>query len=206
MAPMTIDRVGWTLRIAGAKLLRLVGWGGVGILFCLVALGAAWAVQHHWQRRLSGEERAAVQRAAAPPVRAAPAPLSLDQELRAFEARLPGNEEAMQVLAKLFVLAEKHKLAMSRGEYRSTPDPGGGLQRFQMTFPLKGEPRTVQRFIHEALLSQPTLAFDSLVFKRDKVETPMVEAKVQFTLIMRPAIPGKSIPATTPASPKGPSP
>lgn len=178
----------WSLRRAGRVALRRLGWGGVLVAALLPVLLAMAAVE--WQLRQSAQA-AAVDARFAVSQRLAQAglptggPRSLDQELDAFDAQLPPVDDAMQVLADLFLLAEKHQLVLARGEYRLQPDKAGGFVRLKMSLPVKGDARVVQRFVNEAMRTHPSLAFDALALKRDRIDADTVDARVQWSLLMR---------------------
>lgn len=199
---MKLAWIGWTLRRGGARLLRRAGWGRLLIACFLVLLVSIWAAHWHLRTKLRAEQRASAIAAKKPqaPGLWAPANRTLDQDLQAFEARLPSTDEGMQILAALFTLAEKHKLALARGDYKLQPDATANFVRFRMSLPMKGEARVIQRFVQEAMLAHPTLAFDSITFKRDRVDAQMVEAKIQWTLIMRAAAPSKPISPVAPGT------
>lgn len=178
----------WSLRRAGQMALRRLGWGGVLAAVLLSALLAAAVLEWHLRQAAQAavtQAHAAASRRLPPAGLGAATPRTLEQELAAFEAQLPPAGEAMQALADLFVLAEKHQLVLQRGEYRLQPDKAGGFVRFRMSLPIQGEARVVQRFVNEAMRTYPSLAFEALALKRDRVDAGTVQARVQWSLLMR---------------------
>lgn len=52
-----------------------------------------------------------------------------------------------------------------------------------MSLPVKGKAAAVQRFIERALIDNRSLMFESVQFKRDRIQAEQLEAQVQWTLI-----------------------
>jgi hypothetical protein len=190
----------WSLRRRLAIMARHIGLVGcvLGLLAPLLAL--AFALESHLQAELAREHAAAVQlhAQAAMLKPTQPAAMSLEQELRLFQAQLPAAEDRMQILADLFDLAEKHRLVLARGEYRLIPEDKSGLSSFRITLPIKGDPGVIGRFVQEALQTNPALAFEALTLKRENLNHDLVEAKLQLILFMRGS--GVAPPRNSPAT------
>lgn len=185
---MSVVNLLWSLRRAGRVALRRLGWGGVLVAVLVPVLLAMAALEGQLRQSAqaaAGEARLDASQRLSQARLPTGGPRSLDQELDAFDAKLPPVDEAMQVLGDLFLLAEKHQLVLARGEYRLQPDKAGGFVRLKMSLPVKGDARVVQRFVNEALRAHPSLAFDALALKRDRIDAGTVEARVQWSLLMR---------------------
>ncbi|MGE0331382.1 MAG: hypothetical protein AB7P37_11875 [Ramlibacter sp.] len=184
---MSAAQMFWSVRRGARVTLRRVGWGAVlasALLAVLLALAALdWHLRRAAQAAVAGDPAAGQPLLQAAPL--AGSRRSLDEELDAFAAQLPPADEAMQVLGDLFVLAEKHQLVLARGEYRLQPEKAGGFVRLKMSLPVKGQARVVQRFVNEAMRAHPSLAFDALALKRDRIDADAVEARVQWSLLLR---------------------
>jgi hypothetical protein len=189
MAPVNARWLTWTARRLGERVLRRAGWGGVAVALSLLAAAGAWLTERALAAEVARAQRAAAESSQAAALRAAAIGKTGNppQELQAFEASLPAAQERMQVLSDLFELAESHELLLARGEYQLQHDEKAGLDSFRITLPLKGHPAVVQRFVQEALARNRALAFDALTLKRDKVDSAVIEAKVQFSLFLRAA-------------------
>lgn len=108
--------------------------------------------------------------------------------LEKFEQVLPAQDDIPDVLERLFELGLEERLLLSRGEYRPQTDEAGQLVRYRMTMPIKGNAASVQRFMERALAGNRSLVFESVQFRRDRIQAEQVEAIVQWTLIT--ALPG----------------
>lgn len=118
---------------------------------------------------------------------------NVEQGVAEFIGQLPADDEWMQTLADLFVLAEKYRLVLAKGEYQALLDASGLFLQHKMAIPIKGDPEAIQRFVEAALLQHPSLAFESIQFKREKIESRTLEARVQWSLFTR--IKNNSMPA-----------
>ncbi|MCL2876153.1 MAG: hypothetical protein FWF12_07675 [Betaproteobacteria bacterium] len=138
------------------------------------------------------EEQAAV-RDLGSMAEAVPLPLPAAVEvsnLEKFERILPAHDDIPELLGDLFELAGEEKLALSRGEYRAQNDDIGQFTRYRMNLPVKGDAAAVQRFIERALAGNRSLVFESVQFKRDRIQTEQIEAQVQWTLVT--GLPGRA--------------
>ncbi|WP_431112941.1 hypothetical protein [Variovorax paradoxus] len=134
--------------------------------------------------------------AVAVPATQGPADLS---NLQKFEQMLPAHDDIPQALEQLFELAIEERLVLSRGDYRAQNDDAGQFVRYRMSMPLKGSAASVQRFVERALAANRSLVFESVQFKRDRVQAEQVEALVQWTLITGPG--GPPMPAAAGEAP-----
>lgn len=185
MAAMNVRLLAWSLRRHLSISAQRLGLAGcvLGLLAPLLAI--AFALDTHLRAELAREQAAHLQVQASLAKQTQPVAVSLEQELRLFEARLPAAEDRMQVLADLFGVAEKHHLVLSRGEYQVEADHESGFTRFKIILPIKGDPAVIGRFIQEALAANPSLAFEALALKRESLNHETVEAKVQLVLFTR---------------------
>ena len=88
------------------------------------------------------------------------------------------------MIAALFDLAANQQITLSRGEYRMQADDAGGFLRYRISLPVKGQAAAIQGFVEQGLLRNRSLAFESVQFKRDKIESANVEARIQWTLVV----------------------
>ena len=179
------------LTLAGAaarwrwRLQRWAGMPGAGPLLLLLALASLVAAAAWWLRAgdLLDSVRAA-QRGAVPAARM-PDVADQRQRLAQFQARLPAADDVPQVVQALFDTAEGQGLRLVRGSYRLQSDTAARFARYRMNLPVRGEPARVQRFIEAALLAWPTLAVESIQFKRDAGAEHVLEARIQWVLFVR---------------------
>lgn len=105
--------------------------------------------------------------------------------LATFERQLGGNDTAPLVIDDLLARASKMNLQIQHGQYQPQADQQGGFVRYRMIFPLLGDAAAVNRFVFESLRAHPALALEALHIKRQKADTPTVDATVQFLLLRR---------------------
>jgi len=105
--------------------------------------------------------------------------------LKAFDDYLLVHENIPNVVQDLFSLARDEQLSIAHGEYRPQIDVQGRFLRYQMTLPVKGDAQAIYRFIQAALLAQKTLALESVQFKRERIESPNIEARIQWVVLTR---------------------
>lgn len=186
-----LARVGWE----GRRAVRRLG-AGSGPAWLLAGLAAALLLSAWWLREAQHERWQRASRAAASADAPAPATAAPTSEpdgrarLRAFDARLPPHDDIPSVLQELILLAEAQGLVLARGAYRPQVDAQGGYLRYRMTLPVTGPADAVQRFMMAALRSQATLSLESVQFKRERRDTSVVEARIQWALLTRlPAVP-----------------
>ncbi len=81
-------------------------------------------------------------------------------------------------MEKIFASAQSHGIELEQGEYKVTRDKEGGLVRFQMTFPVKGNYPQIRKYLTALKADIPTLSLQQVQFKRQKVGDAMVEANI----------------------------
>ncbi len=210
MAALTPALLFGRLRWRLAHALRRRGAGPAlllaGAALLLLAMAEYQSVSQRWQDHLDTAASAAAERARLPTQPAAAA--TRRAALGAFYQALPDPDDVPGVLQALIELAEQQGLRLLRGSYRLEPEAAAPFARYRMNLPLRGEPALVQRFVQAALLAYPTLAIDSIQFKRDADGVRAFEARVQWVLFVRSAgaepLAG-SRPAAAPVAPAAPA-
>lgn len=175
-----MSRIQWLLQ----RWVRLAGWPGAAGA-ALIAFGAAlyFGGLMPLQGRIA-ELRQAV--AAATPGRAKPEVVNADQgpaaRLAAFYRFFPGRAGVPDALARIYAAAGAAGLTLDQGEYKSFKAPEGGLERLQVTLPVKGTYGQVRRFVAEVLNRVPIAALDDVSFKRDAIGSDILQAEIRFSL------------------------
>lgn len=125
------------------------------------------------------------QRSARTPVASAavPAP-SVDIRLARFRDTLGAQESVQQQLAQVFALASQHGLVLRQGEYRRTTRPAARVVAYQINLPVKGSHEAVWQFALDVLRALPHAALDEVVFRREAIADPSVEARLRMTLYL----------------------
>lgn len=116
---------------------------------------------------------------------AAPQALTGRAQLQAFVDKLPGRDDIPAAIQDLLNLAEDEGLTMAKGDYRPEADVAGGFLRYRMTLPVKGNAQAVYRYVQRALNQQPSLALETIAFKRERIESAEMEARIQWVMLTR---------------------
>ena len=153
-------------------------------LLAALALATVAAVAHwHVGQRLEASLATVAAQARTQPE--LPAGVGSRAALRAFIESLPATDVPPEVVQGLFDLAAQQGLRLARGSYRLQPEPAAAFARYRMTLPVQGEPAAVERFVQEALLAWPSLAVESIQFKRAPGGGRVLEARIQWVLFVR---------------------
>ena len=165
------------------------GWLGVLTLVCLLTSGAALLIEHQQVKSLNRARSAA---AYSQTVQSIPSDVVKGDvgskgvtRLQAFDAYLLPHDEIPHVLKNLISLATDSELLLARGEYKAQAEMQGGFLRYGMTLPVKGDPQAIHTFILTALAQNRTLALEGIQFKREQIESPEIEARIQWVLLTR---------------------
>jgi hypothetical protein len=87
------------------------------------------------------------------------------------------------VIQDLIALADERQLLLVRGDYKPQVDSAGGFLRYRMTLPVKGGMAAIQSFVAAVLQTHPSMAVEAVQFKRDRIASPLVEARIQWLLL-----------------------
>jgi hypothetical protein len=206
-----ISQATWEVRRGARAFSRRYGMWGWCLLGCFV-VGALTRIVERHQTAAATALYAQLAERSAEEMRA-PWPVTQVQNgddaggsdgrarLKAFENHLLPHENIPFAVEDLLRLGEKEGLLMQRGEYRLLIDPAGGFIRYRMTLPVKGAAPAIWRFMQSALRKQKTLALESVQFKRERVESSDVEARIQWVVLTRlPARGADAVRSLTPLS------
>ena len=161
------------------------GWPAiVGLLL----LGSVWPIAHFGADRTRAEAVALQQAQLAERERQARQPdPQVDQATRMaeFEAGLPQAAGALLALRHIHRSASEHDVVLAAGEYRLVSEPGGRLQRYQITLPADGSYPDLRAWMADVLNELPSMALDELSFKRNAVGESQVQARVRWSFYLR---------------------
>jgi hypothetical protein len=170
------------------RLLRLGVPGGIGFLLLVAAMAwTTFAYIPDSQRvdRLQRQMAALEVRLAEPE---GEMPASPAEQLQSFYQSIPSPERIPDRLSAIYSLAKAQGLTLDVGDYNTlSHDNSGRLDRFQMTFPVKGSYPKIRQFIFTAIAETPGLALDGIAFKREEIGDPKVEARLTFLLFVEKA-------------------
>ena len=190
--------VSWELRRAVRGVNRRFGvWAWLVLALLLLAALAA-GMQRHWQTQAIAMEARLADRTSAQrhgstlsvlplvaPGLNAGGSADIRGSLQAFERHLLAHEDIPVVVQDLLSLAQDQGLRLQRGEYRPQIDRVGGFMRYRMSLPVKGPALAIQGFMQAALHAHPALALETVQFKRERIESTDIEARIQWVLLTR---------------------
>lgn len=115
---------------------------------------------------------------------------AISQRARAAQgaADAPGQPAlapaAAAALRRLFDAAAQAGLYLDRGEYRLMEVREAHLRRYQLSLPVTGSYPEIRAFVARALNADPALALSAIQLRRDRIESPDLEALLNFTLYL----------------------
>lgn len=159
-----------------------LGWAGaVGAALIVGSLAYDAAVvrprEAALEAQLSRNEQA---RLAAEALRAA-ATAEADAGVAGQPALAPA---AAAALRRLFDAASGAGLELAQGEYRLTEVKEAQLRRYQVSLPVAGGYPEIRAFVARALNADPALALTAIQLRRERIESPDLEAQLNFTLYL----------------------
>lgn len=159
------------------RLVKALGWPGIGGVVALLLAVVAIALGQRWDAQAAAlQAEAHALRAKARPAVATAVPVSVQQ----WQAALPAASERQQRLADLLELGIRLELNGARTEHRlSTAE---GLERLRVTMPVTGSYAQVRRFIGAALEHDPALSLDAIKLRRVSPLSADVDAELQWSL------------------------
>ena len=91
---------------------------------------------------------------------------------------------AAAALRRLFDAADEAGLELAQGEYRLTELKDAHLRRYQLSLPVAGSYPEIRAFVAQALNADPALALTAMQLRRDSIDTPELDALLNFTLYL----------------------
>jgi len=177
----------WEMRRVGQVFLRHFGISGLCALLCVLVGMGSGVLAFRAGKQVEQVRAMALAAAVSPDLEPKrPIPVTGGREqLQAFEKYLLAHEEIPGVVQSLLALAGKSGLSIVHGDYRPQIDNPGQFMRYRMSMPVKGASQAVLAFIKSALLANPTLALESIQFKRERVDSAELEARIQWVVLTR---------------------
>jgi hypothetical protein len=108
-----------------------------------------------------------------------------EEQVSRFFKLFPQDKELPQCMEKIFASAQNQGIGLEQGDYKVVRDKEGGLVRFEMTFPVRGDYPRIRKYLTSLTADIPTLALQQVKFKRQKVGDAMVEANINLVLYLR---------------------
>ena len=163
--------------------------GSLGLVLLLLAALGWFGVIRSGQRELeSARSRlAALQQQVASQSRSglsAGSALDREEQLQLFYRGFPKAGTVADALSRIYSASSKRKLALETGEYSWSQNGQERLARYRIALPVKGSFAQVLAFMDQVLQDNNRLALENASFKRDKVDDPLVEAKLVFVVFV----------------------
>ncbi len=103
-----------------------------------------------------------------------------------FRAHLPIEEKQEEILKSLLETAAEIGITINQADYDRQSDTDCDCIKLHIVMPLKGTYPQIRSFIDRALNRIATLALESLTLSRESVKSADLEARLRFTLYLRP--------------------
>ena len=87
-------------------------------------------------------------------------------------------------LLTLFAVAAKNGLSLNQAEYKFAANQAGMFHTYSIALPVKGQYASIRAFCEQVLLAIPFASLDQIEFKREAINSPLLEAKIRFTLYL----------------------
>jgi len=108
------------------------------------------------------------------------------ERLARFQKWFPTADTSTTDLRKIFHAAQASHLSLARGEYVMTAiDGSGGLQKFDVIFPVKEHYAAVKSFVADVLNELPHASLAELRVERPAAAADELDTRVHFTLYYR---------------------
>ncbi len=123
------------------------------------------------------------------PLETAPKQTSAEA-IKRFYAQFPAGERLPNCLRLIDSIALKQRLTLNRGDYKLTQIKSlqshqGALARYEIVLPVTGQYAQIRQFIAQVLHELPALALTDLQLKRESAQSPTVEARLIFVLLLK---------------------
>jgi hypothetical protein len=98
---------------------------------------------------------------------------------------LPARGQLPGVIGQVFTQAKAAGVAIDKGRYVYAPAKRGGIERYELEFPVKAPYPQIRSFIDGTLKTVPAVALDKLRLERKAVGEEAVNADVGFVVFVR---------------------
>ena len=102
-----------------------------------------------------------------------------------FTANFPNVDSINVTWQHLAKLLEKSGLIVEHSVYESSPEKHAGLFRYRMNMPIKAAYPQIRDFLAEVMQAIPNAALESVYFKRESVDSPIVDANISLVIYVR---------------------
>jgi hypothetical protein len=106
-------------------------------------------------------------------------------QLTGFFNLFPDEKSIGVWLGKIHTAADRSHIALRKGDYRIGKTPSDRLTRYQMSFPVQGDYRDIQRFLGDITEQIPAVAVDEISFHRKDVAASRVDCTLRLSLYLK---------------------
>lgn len=112
------------------------------------------------------------------------------EAIKRFYAQFPAVERLPNCLRLIDNNALKLRLTLNRGDYKLTQIKSlqtnkGALSRYEIVLPVSGQYTQIRQFAAQVLHELPALALTDLQLKRESAQSPTVDARLIFVLLLK---------------------
>ena len=107
-------------------------------------------------------------------------------QFRAYEARLPRAEAAVEMASRIYQAGTNNGLVLPTGEYRLERMSDERLLRYRINLPVSGSYPQIRAFVLEVLRTVPAAAVDDIQLRRD-ASGNQLEARLRVSLYLLPS-------------------
>jgi len=111
-------------------------------------------------------------------------PVVPQQQLDEFHKALPTQLNATSAIDRIYALAAKERISLSRGEYSLGIDPKTQLARYQILLPVRGGYPQLRRLLHALLTELPAVVVEDVDFQRKRIADTELTGRIRMTLYL----------------------
>lgn len=170
---------------SAGRAFRRAGWAGVlGFALLVCALSFDYSGNHALEAEVEslGQEAQALARRLHHPARPQ---ASARQRLEAFYAGFPVGTTLPDLLVRLHGHAQARGVALERADYRTAAEAGTPLERVSLDLPARGSYPVLRAWLDDLVAEMPELALESVSLRRERIDEPQLEARVQLAFFLR---------------------
>lgn len=181
-----LRRIFWEIKYWQRNIQRYMPWPMIaGIVALALAIGLTLSGWRDLQRNTLLEQQLVAWSVQQPSHNARPTG-SDDERLAMFYALLPAASSIPSIIETLITQAAAEELILQAGEYRAEQHAAGGFMEYRIALPVRGDAAALQTFLLKALRTQRVLALESVTFKRERIESRQVDARIRLVLFTKP--------------------
>lgn len=165
------------------RLIDMLGFTGLAGIVMLAAAGTiALAVVRPGMNEVARLKHELAQMRSHPQTERRYAP---EETLTLFYDFFPPRNALAEQLRTVQSLAASKELFIERVDYKLSRIAGTPLWRYQMSFPLNTDYKTLRHYLADVLQALPNAALDSVELQRADVDAELLEEKISLVLFLR---------------------